>query len=54
MRVDVFDALGRRVSVVNHGPAVGGLRISGLADGTYLVRCADGRTQVVRRLTVAR
>ena len=57
-RVDVVDALGRRVATLHDGPAVGALAltvdVSRLAPGVYVVRAVTGDAVASRRLTVVR
>ena len=58
-RVAVYDALGREVAVLHHGPlAAGGhgrsLDAGGLAPGVYVVRLTAGDQADARTLTVVR
>ena len=57
-RVDLYDALGRRVATLWDGPAVGDVELSvdasRLAPGVYVVRAAAGGLAATRRLTVVR
>jgi|GEM_PF-3465256 len=57
VRVEAFDALGRRVAVVHDGPlgaGLHGLRLAGLPAGVYVVRASAGAAVAVQRLTVVR
>ena len=59
VRVEAFDALGRRVALVHDGVLPAGahrlpLDVSGLAPGLYLVRVATGSATTAIRVTVAR
>jgi hypothetical protein len=58
-RVEVLDALGRRVAVLHDGPLAAGahalvLDASALPSGVYVVRATAGPEAVTRRLVVAR
>lgn len=57
-RVEVFDALGRRVSVLHDGPVRDGTTVSldasALAPGVYVVRLTAGDQVAARRFVVAR
>lgn len=57
VRVEAFDALGRRVATVHDGSlgaGVHGLRLAGLSPGVYVVRASSGTDVAVQRLTVVR
>ena len=57
VRVEAFDALGRRVGVLLDGPAPGeplGFNTSGLAPGVYVVRAATETERAAVRVVVAR
>jgi photosystem II stability/assembly factor-like uncharacterized protein len=59
VRLEVFDAAGRRVAVLADGPAAAGAhRVEfvpdGLAAGTYLARLTAGGTEASRRMTLVR
>jgi hypothetical protein len=59
VRVDLFDAVGRRVRAVSEGVLAAGdhpveLDVAGLAPGVYLLRARAGETSVSHRLLVAR
>lgn len=56
VRVSVYDALGREVTVLHNGAASGELRLAveGLSPGAYVVRAQGAGVAQVRGLTVAR
>jgi hypothetical protein len=59
VRVEVVDALGRRVAVLTEGDASAGRRevalpLDGLAPGVYVVRLVAGREVVTRSVVVVR
>ena len=57
VRVEVFDGVGRRVTVLHAGSAVGrplSFDVAGLAPGTYSIRAVAAGASAVRRITVVR
>ena len=59
VRVEAFDALGRRVALLHDGPLAAGTHTLGLdaaalPPGVYVVRAVTGATVASRRLTVVR
>ena len=59
VRVEVLDALGRRVATAHEGPLGGGthtvaLATAGLAPGAYVVRVVGAGEAAARRFTIAR
>ena len=56
VRVEAFDAVGRRVAVLHDGPARGrlDLRLAGVAPGAYVVRAVGGAGVASARVVVAR
>lgn len=59
LRVEVFDALGRRVALLQDGPVAAGphpftFDARGLPSGLYVVRAVTGQGMATRRLTLLR
>jgi hypothetical protein len=60
VRIEIIDALGRRVAILHDGSLAGGLShsfsfdVSALPGGAYLLRAAGSETVATQRVTVTR